>query len=291
MQISLILKMLKIKHYVKNIIVLLPLIFSMQSSNLDLWLAELVMIASFCFISSSVYIMNDFIDLEKDKVHPVKSKRPIASGAISKTVAFIIFIILFLLSLFLAYQLNLTCVIVVLSYFLLNVLYSFKFKKYAIIDFACIAIGFILRILAGCYAISVLPSPFVVLMTFFVSMFFTCMKRKLEIQLLDNIKDGRDSIQELDLNTINQFILVNAILSISFYFTYTLDAATIERAGTNYLYLTSLPFTLIMYRLFLLINTKQINDDPMHYLEQDKTLKWLFLLYLLVLYMVMTVIK
>ena len=156
---------------------------------------------------------------------------------------------------------------------------------------ACIAIGFILRILAGCYAINVLPSPLVILMTFFVSMFFTCMKRKLEIQLLDNIKSGRDAIQELNLDTINQFILINAILSISFYFTYTLDDVTMQRAGTNYLYITSIPFTLIMLRLFLLVNTKKICDDPMHYLEQDKILKWLFLLYMVILLIVLTIVK
>ncbi len=291
MKINHFIKTLKIKHYIKNIIIILPLLFSMNILKIDLWLNELVMIVSFCFISSAVYIMNDLIDIKEDKLHPVKSQRPIAHGDISQCTALTALVSLFILSSVLAYHINIICVIIVLTYFILNFLYSFKLKQFAIIDAACIAIGFILRIVAGCYAINVLPSPLVVLMTFFVSMFFTCMKRKLEMQLHTDLKDGRASIQELGLNTINQFILINAILSISFYFTYTLDSTTIQRAGTQYLYLTSIPFTLIMYRLFLLINTKEIYDDPMHYLEQDKILQVLFVVYIIVLLLVLQIIK
>lgn len=141
--------------------------------------------------------------------------------------------------------------------------------------------GFILRILAGCFAISVLPSPLVILMTFFMSMFFTFTKRRLELKLLKN--NERHSLHGLNEKEINQFVIMNAVLSVSFYITYMLDKTTIERAGTEYLYITVIPFTLIIYRLLFLVDTKIENDDPMYFFKNDKTLLSFIVFYLFIL--------
>ena len=286
-----ILKMMKINHYIKNLVVFVPLIFSLNFADLKLFLCTLLMSIAFCFISSVVYIMNDLFDKEVDKNHPIKSKRPIASGCVSTNTAFFVLLLLFILSTTISYFINLKCLIIVLAYLLLNLAYSLFLKRVVLIDAACIALGFILRIVAGCFAIKVLPSPLVILMTFFVSQFFTFTKRKLEISLLGDVSNTRESIKELDISTANQFILINAILSISFYITYVLDAATIERAGTEYLYLTVMPFTLIIFRLYLLANSMKISDDPIIYLKKDKTIKYLFVLYLLVFFIAYLLLK
>ena len=119
-------------------------------------------------------------------------------------------------------------------------------------------------------------------------MFFTFTKRKLELQFTQNV--CRDSIKNFNLDLLNQLILINAILSIAFYFTYVMDESTILKAGTQYLYLTVIPFTLIIFRLLFLINTMKIVDDPLHYLS-DKAIKLLFVLYLLILFLTLVLIK
>ena len=282
-----ILSTLKINHYVKNLIVFIPIIFSKNYWNTKLWVFSFIIFFAFCFVSSSVYILNDLFDKDKDKLHPTKKNRAIASGKISVNFAIFLMLALLACSISLASFLNFYCFLMVFLYFLLNIIYSKWLKRVALIDVACIAIGFIFRIIGGCFAISLIPSPLVILMTFFVSMLFTFSKRKLEFQLLSKNKNYRESLKNFNLSVINQFILLNAVLSITFYFTYVLDKSTIQKAGTDYLYLTVIPFTLLVFRLLFLINTSKIADDPIHFIEKDKTLKWIFVFYLLILFCVL----
>ncbi len=277
-----ILKTLKLNHYLKNIIVFIPLLFSKNLFNTDLLFKSILAFVSFCLISSVVYIMNDIIDKENDRKHPVKCNRPIASGRLPIWVAIFVLVILFTISCTIACFIGISTLGIVLMYLLLNIFYSIKLKKIALIDAACIAFGFILRVLAGCTAIAVIPSPLVILLTFFCSMFFTFSKRKLEIKLITEKSKYRASLKDFDENLINQFVIINATLSIAFYFTYVLDIQTIERAGTDLLYITVLPFTLIIFRLLFLIN-KANNDDPIHFFEKDSTLKILFIIYFIIL--------
>ena len=119
-----IIKTLKINHYIKNIVVFIPLVFSMNVGNVSLCAKETVTFLSFCLISSVVYIMNDLIDIEKDSLHPIKKLRPIASGKISKQVAIILLVFLLFVSIFLAISINKLTVLVILSYLVLNFFYS-----------------------------------------------------------------------------------------------------------------------------------------------------------------------
>ena len=127
---------------------------------------------SFCLVVSAVYVFNDIIDVEADREHPIKKNRPIASGKISIEFAWVIFSIFLLLSFALALAINVWVFLTVLSYLVLNILYSLKLKTLPLIDVACIALGFILRILCGCAAIMVIPSPLVILLTFFTYLLF-----------------------------------------------------------------------------------------------------------------------
>ncbi len=276
-----VLKTLRINHYVKNAVVFVPLLISMKIFFIEQLIKALAIFLAFCFISSSVYILNDLIDIEKDRQHPIKKLRPIPSGRISKRLAITLLMVLLFFSSFISFKINLLCLITVISYFVLNILYSIWLKNIVIIDVCCIAISFILRILAGCFAICVLPSPLVILMTFFISNFFTFAKRKMELKIT-NSKSVRNSLKEMNIDTISNFILINVVLSVAFYITYVLDQATIERVGTQYLYITVIPFTLILYRLFLLIDNANNVDDPIVFIEKDSILKCLFILYLIV---------
>ena len=156
-----------------------------------------------------------------------------------------------------------------------------------IIDVVCIALGFILRILVGCGVILVIPSPLVILLTFFTSMFFTFSKRKLEYNLIRDKKGCRKSIKEYTEPLLNQFVTINAVLSIAFYFTYMLDPSTIQRTGTEYLYITVIPFSIVVFRLLFKTYTCSDNDDPAEFIYKDKMLKVLMLLYLIILLIVL----
>jgi len=274
-----ILQMCKVDHYIKNVIVFIPLLFSINILNFELYPKCILIFFGFCFISSSVYIMNDIFDIENDKRHPIKCNRPIASGKISKITGIFICILLLAISFIIVQSLNYLCSLFIGLYFVLNIFYSIKLKDIVLIDVACIALGFIFRIVGGCMAINVLPSPLVILMTFFVSMFFTFTKRKLELEFIENSIAYRKTISNFDINTINKFITINAILSISFYITYVLDSNTISRIGTPYFYLTAIPFSLIIYRLILLPDILKNNYDPIIFFKKDKTLIFLIFIY------------
>lgn len=284
-----IIKLLKTKHYIKNIVVLIPLIFSLKFNDLNSILLSIGTLSCFCLISSAVYILNDILDTENDKKHPIKKNRPIASGAISIPLAWLLFLIVASTSLSFSILINKFVFITIFSYLVLNIWYSTQLKFFPIIDVVCIALGFIFRVLAGCFAITVVPSPFIILLTFFSSMFFTFSKRKLEYGLIKDKTNCRKSMNEYNEALLNQFVTINAILSIAFYFTYMLDSTTIKKTGAEYLYITTIPFTVIMLRLLLDIYTYQNNDDPANFIYQDNTLKFTILVYFVILFIVLSI--
>ena len=284
-----ILKTMKINHYVKNIIVFVPLIFSINLFNVPLLIKAFTIFISFCSISSVVYILNDIIDKDKDKLHPIKCNRPIASGKLTIQTAIFVLVILLLISSVLAFYTSILSLLTVLIYLILNIFYSLKLKNIELVDVVCIALGFILRILAGCFAISVIPSPLVILLTFFFSMFFTFSKRKLELLLIKTKGECRNSIKDYTPEMVNQFILLNAILTIAFYFTYMLDETTIQRAGTEFLYISVIPFSMIILRLLYQVNSIQTADDPINFIYKDKMTKIFIGLYLLTLFILLTI--
>ena len=284
-----IIKLLKLKHHIKNIVIFIPLIFSLKIFNITSTILTFEAFVIFSLIASAVYILNDILDVENDKIHPIKKNRPIASGVISISLAWKLFVLLVLTTFTSALLINKFIFLSVFLYLLLNVWYSLKLKSLPIIDVVCIAFGFILRILAGCGAILVIPSPLVILLTFFTSLFFTFSKRKLEYRLIEDKNSCRKSIKEYTEPLLNQFVTINAVLSIAFYFTYMLDTITIQRAGTEYLYITVIPFAIIIFRLLFKIYTCTNNDDPAEFIYKDKTLKTLIVLYLLILFVILII--
>lgn len=279
-----IVKELKINHWIKNLVVFVPAIFSGNLFSKELFLVSCIVFIAFCFISSSIYIFNDIIDLEQDKKHIEKRKRPLAQGKISIKTAVLLSVLLLITGCFFTLKVNVYCFIPIVSYVLLNILYSLKLKNIVITDAVCIAFGFILRILAGCFAIKVIPSPLVILLTFFLSLFFTFLKRKMEYELQKNNIVIREVIKSYNSNILNQLILINAILSISFYFTYVMDERIILKTGAPFLYLTSIPFALIIFRILYLSNNENSNCDPIIFFEKDLYTKLSFISYFVILW-------
>ncbi len=281
-----ILKTIRINHYIKNLIIFVPLVFSMLVKEPDSCVRAAIMFAAFCLISSVVYIFNDLIDIRKDRLHPIKCNRPIASGKVTPALAISLLVIMLCSGLILAGSLNKLCLLITISYILLNILYTLKLKTLALVDVLCIALGFILRILSGCAAINVIPSPLVILLTFFLSMFFTFSKRTLESAMLTD-NTCRQSIKGFDNGLLKHFVIINAILTITFYFNYMLDPITIAKTGSQFLYVTTIPFTILMFRLiYLIFNSKEI-DDPVHFIYRDKVIQSFIAIYLITLIIIL----
>lgn len=264
-----ILNMLKVKHYVKNLVIFLPIIFVKHLSNLAEIRQVFLVFISFCLMSSLVYVFNDIQDVEKDKTHPIKCHRPIASGKISIATAKKLLFILLVLIGGLSFSISLYANLCIWGYLLLNICYSLILKNFKFIDILCIALGFVLRILSGFYANMFVISIPMCLMIFVTSVFFTTSKRLLELKLTSNTKNYRSSAQYNNISVLNGVIYGSAFLSIFTYGIITFEYAQYIR----YLYISILCFALFIGRLLYLVNKPQNHDDPMNFMEKDKILK------------------
>ncbi len=173
------------KPWIKNLLVFAALVFSKNIFDLSKDLNAFIGLIIFCMITSCSYLINDLLDLEKDKLHPSKSQRPLASGKIKKTTAMTAIAITCFVGLFLAFYMNKFFGIIVLAFFLLNLGYSVYLKNIVIIDVITIAAGFVLRVMGGAVIISVVASHWLILCAILLSLFLGFSKRRHELILLE----------------------------------------------------------------------------------------------------------
>ena len=171
-------KVLRPEQWVKNVFVLLPLLFSGNLGNADAIFRSLIAVASFCTISSSTYVINDFFDRHRDRLNPEKMHRPIAAGKIGAVGVVVLAVLLALISFTLSSLLNREVTYVLISYFVLSQLYTLWFKHEPFADIIVIAINFVLRAVAGAFAIPVRVSPWLIAGVFFLALFIAINKRR-----------------------------------------------------------------------------------------------------------------
>lgn len=276
--------LIRTRQWIKNGIVFVPLMFSGSFTDWVSALYSVFIFIVFCLCASGVYITNDINDIEKDKLHPKKKDRPLARGDISVKNAKILVLFFYISSIALALVLGVKCAIAVILYIVLNYFYTKYFKSIAILDVICISIGFILRVLAGCYAISVEPSIYIIFATFFISLFFGFYKRILEINLNDggNCEQTRKVLSKYTKNSLERLIMTSAVLFIAFYVFYTIETSSaFDFKGAVYLYLSVLPIVYIIFRLIYFLGFRVENDDPSEFFYTDKHISISLLLYIL----------
>jgi 4-hydroxybenzoate polyprenyltransferase len=237
-------KLIRVSQWVKNFFVFAPLFFSNSLFNTKQMTATLLTFLSFCFISSSIYCLNDLHDVEADRQHPKKCKRPIASRTISIRNGYITMMLCTLLSFsILAFVNNskLTYLYIIIGgYWLMNIAYCLKLKHYAIIDVAIIAIGFVLRVLAGGFATDTWVSHWLVLMTFLLALLLAFTKRYDDFTIFEQTgTKPRVSITGYNKMFINEATAIVAAITMVCYIMYTMSEEVIARMGTRYLYITS----------------------------------------------------
>lgn len=270
------LKLIRVKHWFKNLLVFLPIIFSLNLFNYNYLSCSVLAFFVFCFSSSIVYVINDICDIEKDRKHPIKKNRPLASGKITIKNAKILIIFLAVVNIFLFFFMYyfysisfIKSVIIPFAYIIMNIMYSKKLKNIPIIDVCILMLGFLLRVLYGGFVIGIFVSKWLYLMIVFGSFFMGFGKRRNEI-----IKNGSNSRKVLSVYTkefLDKNMYVALSLAIVSYSLWSVDAETIARVGNDYLFWT-IPLVMIILQLYSLNIEGDSHGDPIEVILSDKVL-------------------
>lgn len=279
------LKLLRPKDWAKNLFLYIPLFFAGEIFDGVKLLNVFIGFIAFSFIASSIYIINDYRDIEDDRKHPKKRNRPLASGQASRTIALIICTILIIIGFAIAYFTNTLFLISLCSYFLINLAYSFGLKNIAILDIFIIAIGFSLRIVAGGALASVDVTNWMNIMVFLLALFMAIGKRRDDVLLkLSSGVDMRKAVKGYTIDYLNTMLaLVSAVMIVS-YFMFTISENVIKRHHTDKLYLTALFVMAGIMRYLQIIYVHSDSGSPTKILYKDKFIQISLLLWMISFY-------
>lgn len=265
-----ILRTMRPHQWVKNLFVLTPLIFGGQATHVDRVLLAALAFGLFCALSGAVYLLNDIIDREKDRQHPLKQHRPIPAGRLPVTTAWAAFGVIVLGSLAGALAVNLALFGTAAGYLALNVAYSLVLKHIVFVDVVSIALGFLLRILAGAAAVDVPISVWLVLCTFLLALFLGLGKRKHELVVFgDDEVRRRRVIESYRMPHLDMALNVVAAVTTLVYVLYTISERTVRVFGTHNLVLT-LPFVVFgIVRFLQILADHRDEESPTDYIIKD----------------------
>jgi 4-hydroxybenzoate polyprenyltransferase len=278
---GLVLQSMRPKQWTKNLILFAALIFSQNLFNTALLLKSVIAFIIFCVISGCVYILNDLFDLKQDKIHPVKSKRPLASGRLKPNSAIAVTVVLLVVSFGTSLAVcNRTFTSITAGYFLLQIVYSIFLKHVVILDVFSIAAGFVLRAIAGAEVIEVPFSTWLLFCTILLSLFLALSKRRHELILLeDDAIHHRKILFEYSPYLLDQMISVVTASTVITYTLYTVSEETVSKFGTDRLKYT-IPFVLYgIFRYLYLIHQKNAGGSPEKVLLNDIPILICILLY------------
>ena len=285
MKIRHIIKVARPTHWIKNLFVFLPVFFGGGLLNTSEAVSAALTFLSFSLAESAIYCLNDIIDVNADRAHPVKCKRPIASGAITIPQAYGMMALSMLVSIVLMFLLpagQTKTIFVIVAYFLINVAYCLRLKDYAIIDVCIIASGFVLRILAGGYATGVQLSKWIVLMTFLLTLFLAFAKRRDDVLRMNTTGQApRANTSRYNLTFINQAITITAGVMLVCYVMYTVSPEIIAQFATDKLYLTSILVILAILRYLQISFVDEKSGDPVKVALSDRATQLILLAWLL----------
>ena len=280
-------KLMRPKHYLKNGLILAPLFFSKEINILNKIIDVLFAFLAFSLISSTIYIINDTMDAEKDRQHPKKCKRPIASGQISKKNAIIFSILLFILSFTFHYfgnrnKLFSISTIYLISYFFINLSYSLGLKNKPILDLVLLSAGFLLRVLYGGIATDVPISHWLYLIIITFSFYMGFGKRRGELEIMGNSTTTREVLKKYSYEFLDKKMSIFMALTLVFYSLWTVDKKTTDVVG-NDLFIWTVPLVIIIFlRYSYVIELGESDGDPVEVLLSDKVLISLVIVYILV---------
>ncbi len=292
------LKLLRVEQWIKNCFVFVPLFFSGNITNLDLLTKSVFAFVIFSLAASCIYIINDYSDIESDKKHPEKRNRPLASGAISKPTAITILLVLMIsciaLIIFTQYYFNLSVLnikifllqfnlwklaTIIAVYFFMNLAYTFKLKHVAIVDITIIAIGFVLRVLAGGYATGILISQWAILLTFVLALVLAIGKRRGELINAQVSGKTRKALDGYNVQFADIALSISCTLAIVCYLMFTLSPEVQERFHSRVFYtVIFVVFAFLRYLQQTLVYNK--TESPTKIIYKDRYIQVTMLLWL-----------
>jgi 4-hydroxybenzoate polyprenyltransferase len=265
------LKLIRVHQWTKNLFVFTPLFFSGKLMDSDKLIPSLIGFVCFCLAASSIYIINDFFDIEKDKLHPNKKNRPLASGAISKSVAIVLFIILISLSVVFSFIINKELFSVILFYVFINFLYTLKLKQISLVDVFIVSTGFVLRVAAGGCLSGILVSHWLYIMTFLLALFIALAKRRDDVLILiETGSEMRKSIKGYNLEFISSAISILCSVLIVTYLLYITSPEVVNRFNGKHPYISTVFVILGVLKYLQITIVQEKSGSPSKILLNDR---------------------
>ena len=278
MKVKSYLKLMRVKHYFKNLLIFVPLIFSMSFNNVENNINTFIGFILFSFVCSIVYIINDLADIEKDKRHPKKCKRPLASGEVSKKEAYVLLVVLAIIVVIgnILINANIYSIIILLIYLVLNILYSKILKNIPLLDVICLVIGFVLRVVYGASIINVEVSNWLYLTIISFSFYLALGKRRNELVAGTNT---RDVLKFYNKDFLDKNMYMFLTLMIVFYSMWCVDASNIAKFGNNLIF--TVPILMLIAMKYSLNIEGDSDGDPVEVLLSDRILMLLALIFII----------
>ena len=264
---------LRVRHWTKNVLVFASLVFAHEAMEPSAFLNTLAGFILFCFAAGAVYIHNDILDIEQDRLHPSKSARPFASGKISVRMGWVMMLAVLMVDIPLSFLLNRGFGVAVVLYILLQILYSRRLKNVVILDVFIISLGFVLRVVAGAMIIGVAVSSWILVCTMLLALFLALSKRRHELTLLENGACAhRPILSEYSPHLLDQMIGVVTSATLVAYMIYSLSDETVAKFGPNMIW--TVPFVLYgIFRYLYLIHQKNAGGQPEEIILSDLPLQ------------------
>ncbi len=270
-------RLLRVHQWVKNGFVFFPAFFAEAIFRPGVLPRVTLGFLCFSFAASAIYMFNDLRDVEQDRLHPVKKHRPIASGAVPLWAVPWASLLLAAAALVGAWFLELHFALILVGYLAMNLLYSLGLKRVPILDVCIIAVGFLLRVLAGGLIAHVPVSHWIELITFLLALFLALAKRRDDLVLPDGGSGVRPSLHGYTLQFIDACMITLAAITVQSYIMYTVSVEVIERMGSDKLYLTSIFVVLGMMRYFQLSLVEQRTGSPSKLIFKDRPIQLIIL--------------
>ncbi|MCD8119992.1 MAG: decaprenyl-phosphate phosphoribosyltransferase [Lachnospiraceae bacterium] len=279
------LKLMRVHHYIKNLLVFAALICGGQIFNLEKTEAGLAGFAAFCLVSSAVYIINDIRDREKDRKHPSKCHRPIANGTVSvKNAVMLVVILLIAASVCNGLFFHLDATLLLALYFVLNILYSLGLKNIPILDISILVSGFLIRIVYGACVTGITVSNWLYLTVISLAFYFSLGKRRNELDRSGG--STRDVLKSYPSSFLDKNMYMCLALANVFYALWSMDENTMRMYGSTRLVLT-VPLVLVITMKYSLDIEGDSDGDPVEVLLSDRILLCLCGAYLVLMFVIL----
>lgn len=279
-------KLMRVHHYIKNFLVFAALACSGQLLDLEKLTAGITAFLAFCMASSVVYIINDIHDVEKDRKHPTKCKRPIAAGTVSVRRAWGLAIVLLVIAAICNWlTFHVTSTLLLILYLFLNLVYSFGLKNIPIVDVTILVAGFLIRILYGAFVTGITISNWLYLTVIALSLYLALGKRRNELKQIGD-RETRQVLKAYPVSFLDKNMGMCLTLANVFYALWSMDEKTKSFYNNEYLVFT-VPIVLLITMKYSLNIEGESDGDPVEVLLHDKVLLTLCVLYLAVMFMIL----